>query len=70
MKKATTVKQIVSLASKYGFKLIRSKKHLVFRNDYGIQFVTAASPSDHRAVKNIKALIKRLTQNHDSNHTD
>jgi predicted RNA binding protein YcfA (HicA-like mRNA interferase family) len=66
----STTKKIISIAKKYGFRLIRRKKHFVFRNDNGIQLVTAASPSDHRAAKNIEAVIKKLLKNHDSNHTD
>jgi hypothetical protein len=66
--RSESTKKIVAIAGKYGFKLIRSKKHLVFRNDSGVQLVTAASPIDHRAFKNIETIIKKLLNKHDSNH--
>jgi predicted RNA binding protein YcfA (HicA-like mRNA interferase family) len=68
MSNKDSTKKIIALAEQYGFKLIRKKTHLVFRNNKGIQLVTAASASDHRAFKNIKSIIKRLLKNHDSNH--
>ena len=70
MKSITTNKKLIALAKKYGFKLIRQKNHYIFRSDTGLQLVTAKSPSDSRALKNIEATIKRLLQNDDnSNHT-
>jgi len=70
MMNIATNKKLIALAKKYGFKLIRQKKHYIFRNDKGLQLVTAKSPSDVRALQNIEATIKRLLQNNDnSNHT-
>lgn len=48
------------LAKKHGFILHRSKKHLVFKNKEGKTLVISGSPTDHRAMRNIEAIIRRL----------
>lgn len=70
MNRSESTKKIVAIAGRYGFKLIRSKRHLVFRNQDGVQLVTSASPSDQRAFKNIESNIKKLLNNHDSSNSD
>jgi len=62
-------REIIAFVKRYGFKLIRKKKHLIFENQDGLRLVTSRTPGDHRAFQNIETNIKRLLKNHDSNHT-
>lgn len=55
--KTTDVKK---LCESHGFKLIRSKKHFVWKHPSGVVLTTAKSPSDRRAFTNIDKRIKRL----------
>lgn len=57
--------RVIKLANSYGFELIRSKKHLVFKHKSGVRLVTGKSISDNRALKNIESSIKKLLSNHD-----
>jgi predicted RNA binding protein YcfA (HicA-like mRNA interferase family) len=49
----TIPKELLTMAHGYGFELARQKRHLVFKHPTGPVVVTAQSPSDHRALKNI-----------------
>lgn len=61
--------RVMKLAKSYGFELLRSKKHLIFKHESGIRLVTGKSISDYRALKNIESNIKKLLSNHDQpNH--
>lgn len=59
-------KEVMKLASSYGFKLLRSRKHMIFKHESGARLVTGASISDRRALKNIESNIKKLLSNNDS----
>jgi hypothetical protein len=69
MNKTHAIKFYTKLAGQYGFKLIRWKKHLVFRNDQGKTFVVSSTTSDPRSIKNHFSDLKRLIQDNDSDHT-
>jgi len=43
----------------YGFTLHRQAKHLIWRDENGVQIVTAKTISDHRAIANIEKTIAR-----------
>lgn len=58
-------KEVIKLASRYGFKLMRSRKHMIFKHESGVRLVTGASISDKRALKNIESNIKKLLSNND-----
>ena len=49
-----TRKKINKMAKEYGFFLVRSKKHKVWRNASGVTIVTGSSPSDRNAERNIE----------------
>jgi len=49
------------IAEEHGFHLHRRRKHLVWRNADGVQVVCAASPSDHHALANFRARLRRYT---------
>ena len=48
----------IDLARKYGAKLIRSKKHNVFRDAAGHQITAPKTTSDFRAIKNFEAELR------------
>ena len=48
----------IKLAQKYGAKLVRSKKHNVFRDAAGHQITAPKTTSDFRAIKNFEAELK------------
>ena len=48
----------IDLARKYGAKLIRSKKHNVFRDAAGHQITAPRTTSDFRAIKNFEAELR------------
>lgn len=49
-------------ARQQGFELVRAGKHLTYRKD-GVaeQITVSATPSDHRAMKNNLARLRRLS---------
>lgn len=49
-----------ALLKENDFRLIRQRKHLVYRNPDGLQFVAAKSPSDHRAAANSLSDLRRV----------
>ena len=54
-------KLVYELARKYGYKLIRSKKHLIWQHSItGAIVTTAKSASDHRAMKNQEKRFMRF----------
>lgn len=57
--------ELKQLAHSYGFRLVRSKRHSIFRNADGLTVVCASSPSDKlRCLKNFEKDIKGvLTRN-------
>jgi len=55
--KASDVKK---LCESHGFKLMREKKHFIWKHPSGVVLTTARSPSDRRALTNIDRRIKRL----------
>ena len=48
----------IKLAKKYGAKLVRSKKHNVFRDAAGHQITAPKTTSDFRAIKNFESELK------------
>ena len=48
----------IKLARKYGAKLIRSKKHNIFRDAAGHQITAPKTTSDFRAIKNFEAELR------------
>jgi len=50
--------EFIKLARKYGAKLIRSKKHNVFRDAAGHQITAPKTTSDFRAIKNFEAELR------------
>jgi len=64
------MKTIVSFVERYGFKLMRQRKHLIFIHHTGARLVTSKSASDFRALNKIKSDIHKLLQINDkSNYT-
>jgi predicted RNA binding protein YcfA (HicA-like mRNA interferase family) len=53
-------KDIKKLAEKYGFVLVRQKKHFVFKHPSGAVFTCGKSSSDHRALKNAERDLRKL----------
>lgn len=51
--------QIERLMRSHGFVLVRKNKHFIWERE-GVRIVTASTPSDRRALLNIKAWIKKL----------
>ena len=50
--------EFIKLARQYGAKLIRSKKHNVFRDAAGHQITAPKTTSDFRAIKNFEAELR------------
>ena len=50
--------EFIKLAQKYGAKLVRSKKHNVFRDAAGHQITAPKTTSDFRAIKNFEAELR------------
>ena len=48
----------IKLAQKYGAKLVRSKKHNIFRDAAGHQITAPKTTSDFRAIKNFESELK------------
>ena len=48
----------IKLARKYGAKLVRSKKHNIFRDAAGHQITAPKTTSDFRAIKNFEAELR------------
>jgi|SRR5579859_1010372 len=48
------------LLKAHGFRLIRSGRHLVYQNPQQKVYVTASTPSDHRAAANAISVLKRV----------
>jgi hypothetical protein len=43
-----------------GFRLLRQRKHLVWRHPSGRNFITAKTPSDRFAENNVRAELRRF----------
>ena len=50
--------EFIKLARKYGAKLIRSKKHNIFRDAAGHQITAPKTTSDFRAIKNFESELR------------
>ena len=50
--------EFIKLARQYGAKLVRSKKHNVFRDAAGHQITAPKTTSDYRAIKNFEAELR------------
>ena len=48
----------IKLAAKYGAKLVRSKKHNIFRDAAGHQITAPKTTSDFRAIKNFESELR------------
>ena len=53
------IRAAIKLAARYGFRLHRHRKHMIWRNRRGAQVVCSATPSDHHALANFEARLKR-----------
>jgi hypothetical protein len=53
------LREATALAAAHGFRLYRKRRHLIWRNDDGVQVVCAASPSCRHALANFKARLRR-----------
>ena len=51
-------REFIKLAAKYGARLVRSKKHNVFRDAAGHQITAPKTTSDFRAIKNFEAELR------------
>jgi predicted RNA binding protein YcfA (HicA-like mRNA interferase family) len=49
----------VELAERYGFTLVRSTHHLVFRHPVAGQVVVSTTATDRRAMRNAEADFRR-----------
>jgi hypothetical protein len=54
----TVTRNLRSLMTSEGFRLHRTGKHLVWRDDSGAQVVTSATASDRRHLANVKRDIR------------
>jgi len=61
-------RDLVKLASQYGFTKHRHGKHFIFKHASGTSLVFAVTDSDHRAVHNNKARLKRAIRQIDQSH--
>lgn len=53
------IKAICAIAERHGFRLVRDRKHLVFRRlDGRASVVTGKTPSCHHALANIEATFR------------
>lgn len=66
--KAQALKFYTELVKEYGFVLVRSKRHFVFRDAKGRTFVASKTTANPRSIKNHISDLKRLLKDHDSNH--
>lgn len=53
-------KQLTEAAEALGFRLLRSKRHAVWRHTSGKQVVTPITPSCYHAVKNAISTMRRV----------
>jgi hypothetical protein len=54
-------RELLQLLRANGFRLVRHRKHQIFRHSAsGRNFVVAASPSDFRAELNVRAELRRF----------
>ena len=51
--------EALAIAERYGFHLVRVRKHMVWRNDTGAQVVCPSSSSDWRSLKNFEQQCRR-----------
>ena len=51
-------KEFIKMAAKYGARLVRSKKHNIFRDAAGHQITAPKTTSDFRAIKNFEAELR------------
>jgi predicted RNA binding protein YcfA (HicA-like mRNA interferase family) len=53
-------RELVQLMRNNGFELHGTNKHLKFRNpDTGATIITANTPSDRRAIYNVRSVLRR-----------
>lgn len=60
MKASAFFREASKVAKTYGFHLHRKNRHLVWRNDNGVQVVCAQTPSCHHALANFRSTCRRL----------
>lgn len=49
----------IRIARKYGFELVRDRKHLIFKHPNGSVVTASNTPSDPRGSKNFELRLKR-----------
>jgi predicted RNA binding protein YcfA (HicA-like mRNA interferase family) len=52
-------KEILKLAKRYGYALVRQTKHLIFKHPTGSVLVTSKSTTDYRALRNTEREIRK-----------
>jgi K+/H+ antiporter YhaU regulatory subunit KhtT len=68
------IKEKVLIAKRYGFKLVRSKNHLIFRDEDGKQVVSPKTPTNRRYnlvqfERNLKHQIMSSKKSQNTKHT-
>lgn len=61
-------RELIKIAAQYGFTKHRHGKHFIFKHASGASLVFGATESDHRAVHNNKARLKRAIKQIDQSH--
>jgi len=59
-----TQSKLKAMMKSYGFTLYRQTNHLIWRDENGVQIVTAKTISDKRAIDNIKTTIALARSKH------
>jgi hypothetical protein len=53
-------RQLALVLRSHGLRLIRPKRHMVWRHPSGHNFITAKTPSDRFAENNVRAELRRF----------
>jgi hypothetical protein len=59
MTKTRHRKQIEAIAREFNFTLKREGRHFIWGSPSGRTVVTGKTPSDHRALKNIRSMFRK-----------
>lgn len=57
---ATRLNEIQDYMESQGFRIVRKKKHIVWKDKDGNIVTTAISPTNKQQLRHIKRIIKRL----------
>ena len=53
------IAQLAKKARRQGWTIVRQRKHMVFISPTGEKIFTSSTPSDPRAWKNLRAMLRR-----------